>query len=363
MSILQGMFAGGFLFRNSMKPFNKVIIYYFTGTGNSGNVARWIQEISVEQNIPCEMVNIADIEAFPVSKPPKDSLIIMVSPVHGFNFPPVMISFIRHFPHGDHDVILMNTRAGMLIGKFVTPGLTGIAFYFAAALLLIKGFSIKGMVPVDMPSNWISIHPGLNKKTVLYLHERMKAKVKKYAARFLNGHSTYPAFKEIIQDVAISPISLGYYFIGRFILAKTFFAGSACNNCGVCIRKCPVKAIILKNDRPFWKYTCESCMRCMGNCPEKAIEAGHGFVLATALIFNLIVTYGINRLFPELVAWINPFLYEWVILGVLFLVIIGINYRLMHFLLRFEWFNRLMVYSSLTFYKFWGRRYRAIRRF
>jgi hypothetical protein len=54
--------------------------------------------------------------------------------------PAIMLKFIRRFPKWKNKVVLMNTRAGMLIGKFITPGLTGIAFYLSALILFLKGF-------------------------------------------------------------------------------------------------------------------------------------------------------------------------------------------------------------------------------
>lgn len=340
-----------------------VIIYYFTGTGNAENVAHWVEQIAFKKELTCEIINIASIESFPIEAPANDALLVMISPIHGFNYPPIMVQFISHFPKGNNPVILMNTRAGMLIGKWVTPGLTGIAFYFASLILIFKGYPINGLIPVDMPSNWISLHPSLNDRTIGFIHQKMKAKVIKRAHLFLEGEKTYPAFKEIILDLAIAPISLGYYFIGRFILSKTFFATSDCDNCGACIKKCPVKAITLVNSIPFWKLTCESCMRCMSTCPKRAIESAHGFVLAVALAFNVGLIRSARHFFPEMIEKINPFLFDWVIQALIFIIFITLCYRVMHFMLRFRWFNKLMQYTSLTHYRFWGKRYKAIRGF
>lgn len=338
-----------------------VIIYYFTGTGNAKNVAHWVKGVASEKKITYEITNIATIESLPIDAPPKDALIVMVSPIHGFNYPPIMVQFISHFPKGNNSIVLMNTRAGMLIGKWVTPGLSGIAFYLASLMLMIKGHTIKGLIPVDMPSNWISLHPALKDKTILYLHQRMKLKVTKYAHLFIDNKKTFPAFKEFLQDILISPISLGYFFIGRFILSKTFFATSDCDNCGLCLKKCPVKAITMVNNKPFWKLTCESCMRCMSACPKRAIESAHGFIFVVALIFNLGIIRAARHYLPEMIEKINPFLFDWVIQALIFILFITISYRIMHFLLRFSWFNTLMSYTSLTHYKFWGKRYRAIK--
>jgi hypothetical protein len=40
---------------------------------------------------------------------------------------------------------------------------------------------------------------------------------------------------------------------------------------------------------------------------------------------------------------------------------IGIWYRLVHLLLRIKVLERLTVYTSLTKYKWWGRRYKALK--
>jgi hypothetical protein len=68
-------------------------------------------------NIESRLVNIARIDRLNIEKPDSGSLIVFVSPVHGFNYPPIMLHFIMRFPKGQNKVILMNTRAGMLIGK------------------------------------------------------------------------------------------------------------------------------------------------------------------------------------------------------------------------------------------------------
>lgn len=343
-----------------METYSKINIYYFTGTGNSQTVARWIEKVATEKKMDCAVINIAAIESFPVEIPEPGTLLIFISPVHGFNYPPVMLQFLSHFPKGKNKVILMNTRAGMLIGKWVTPGLSGIAFYLSALILKSKGYSIQGMLPVDLPSNWMSLHPGLNKPTVLFLHEKMKAKVTAFAEKVLDGKKSFTALREIVQDLAVSPISLLYYLIGRFVLAKTFYASAACNNCGACIKKCPVKAIIWVDEKPFWKLTCESCMRCMSNCPHKAIETAHGFIILVAVLFHLGVLGLLNAFGAGIISSLNTLFYELIVQSVLFLGLLAICYRAMHLLKRFSWFEKVMVYTSLTHYRFWGDRYRSL---
>jgi len=344
----------------AVKAYKKVIIYIFSGTGNSKNVAVWLSQVAKENDIESQIINIAQIDRISIHPPESDSLIVFVSPVHGFNFPPVMLNFIMRFPKGKNKVVLMNTRAGMLIGKYITPGITGIAFYLSALILFIKGFSIQAILPVDMPSNWISLHPGLNERTVKYLHEKNKERVETFARKVLQGKSHFKALIEM-YDILFAPIALGYFLVGRFFFAKTFFASRDCNNCDMCIKACPVKAIIKIDNRPFWTFNCESCMKCMSSCPEKAIETGHGYIAAFTYVFLSVLLVLFYRYFEALFFPIENASIKMVIESALFLAFIGIWYRLVHWLLRFKVFERLTVYTSLTKYKWWGRRYKALK--
>lgn len=343
-----------------MSDYQKILIYYFSGTGNSKNVANWLSEIAKESQISVSTINITQIDRRNIPEPENNVLLIFISPIHGFNYPPIMLNFIWHFPRGKNKIILMNTRAGMLLHKWVTPGLTGIAFYFSSLLLLNKGYRIKGMFPVDLPSNWISLHPGLNDKTITFIHRKMKAKINNFACRIFSGKSDFRSCKEIIQDVLVSPISVLYYFIGRFFLAKTFYASLSCDKCNSCKNNCPVKAIIEIDNRPFWTYRCESCMKCMSNCPKKAIETAHGFSLGIWLLYSIVII-AIYNLESTIFSKTLSSQFSLIIKSLIFLLIMYSGYWLMHYLLRYKLFEKLIVYSSLTKYKFWGRRYKAIK--
>ncbi len=343
-----------------MFHFSEIIIYYFSGTGNSANVARWISELANKQAISVKIKNIAHIDRLNIESHSENSLIVFTSPVHGFNYPPVMLNFILRFPKGKCKILLMNTRAGMLIGKWITPGLSGITFYLSALILKLKGHAITGMIPIDMPSNWISVHPGLNNKTIEYLHVKNKIRVQKHITKILSGKNNFIAVREIIQDLLISPISLGYYFVGRFIISKTYFASSDCNQCGLCIKSCPVNAIKEVQSRPYWTFRCESCMHCMSYCPKKAIETAHGFVVAIILIYSiLLLPFIYVHLNSELFFIKNEFI-RFLFESSIFLILIWLSYYILHFLLRFKLFERFIVYTSLTKFKFWGKRYRAL---
>jgi len=346
-----------------MNAYQKLVVYYFSGTGNSENVARWMADVAKEKGMEVSLINIGKTARRGIEPPEPDALVAFVSPIHGFNYPPVMLNFLIHFTKGQNKVLLLNTRAGMLIGKWITPGLTGIAFYFAALILKLKGYSIRSMFPVDLPSNWISVHPGLNDRTVKYLHVRNQEKVYRFAKKVLDGGSDFRGVYEIIQDILISPISLGYYFIGRFLFAKTYYASANCDNCDLCIKTCPVKAIKKVDNRPFWTFNCESCMRCMSNCPKKAIETAHGSVLIITLLSSLVISGLFYSYFKQWFFDIEHTFPGFILESALFLGILAVWYRLLHYAMRLKFIERLVGYTSLTKYKFWGRRYKALKKF
>jgi ferredoxin len=281
---------------------------------------------------------------------------MIISPIHGFNYPKITLDFIRHFPKGNNQILLMNTRAGMKIGSWITPGLTGIAFFISTLWLRNKGYKIIGHIPYDMPSNWISLHPALNEKTVAFIHEAMHTKVKLHFRMLFEGQNLFLARKEILQDVLVAPISLLYYLIGRFIIAKTFYADNKCDNCGICIKECPVAAIQQVENRPFWTVKCESCMKCMNFCPKKAIQTSHGLLALTLLLYLVIMGLLYTNIFQD--TEIHP-LFRLLISNLVFFLILLILYRVQHLSLK----NRLLAVfisrTSFTWYKFWGR-YRSI---
>jgi ferredoxin len=342
------------------KTYHKVIVYYFSGTGNSKNVAIWLSQVAEGTNIESQVINISQIDRRSIVSPEPDALVVFISPVHGFNYPPIMLHFILRFPKGKNKVVLMNTRAGMLIGKYITPGITGIAFYLSTLILFFKGFSIKAILPVDMPSNWISLHPGLNERTVKYLHEKNEERVTVFAQRILSGKSYFKAMFEV-YDILLAPIALGYYLVGRFFFAKTFFASADCDNCGLCIKACPVKGVKMVDNRPFWTFNCESCMKCMSNCPKKAIETGHGYIAIFVHVFLSVILVLFYRYFEVWFFPIENAFLKTVIESILFVAFISIWYRLVHRFLRFRVLEQLTVYTSLTKYKWWGRRYKALK--
>ncbi len=141
--------------------YKKSTIYYFTGTGNSYRVASWMGETATTQGINSCVASISGARPAEEIENGSENLLGLVFPTHGFTAPWHVIHFALRLPRrrGTH-AFVTPTRAGTKIIGFL-PGMEGTAGYLIALILLLKGYILQGVQAVDMPSNWMALHWGL----------------------------------------------------------------------------------------------------------------------------------------------------------------------------------------------------------
>lgn len=229
--------------------YERVTVCYFSGTGNALTAGRWIAEAAAGKGIKADVVAIDRFRRIEVPGHVKRRLVGFCYPTHGFGIPWYMLKFILRFPaRGRCGFFLLNTRAGSKIGRLFLPGVSGIALLLPALVLLLKGFRLRGLFSVDLPSNWTSVHPGYNRPTVAAIFNRSRAAVGRFSARLLAGRfASRPNVLVMLPvDLLLAPIALLYFVYGRFWLAKLFFAAKDCDGCGLCVEKCPTASIRLR---------------------------------------------------------------------------------------------------------------------
>jgi ferredoxin len=348
-----------------MNRWDSLYIYYISGTGNARTSAEWIADEASTKGLKVVVQRIDRLENISMPDASERPLIGFAFPTHGFNAAPIMLRFIAGFPAGlCREIFLVNTRAGMKLYKLFTPGMSGLALILPAFMLMLKGYRCIGFRPVDLPSNWIPLHPGIRKKVIDSIFERCEGIVRRFTVRILSGKRVYRGLVSLPVDLLISPLAFGYYIAGRFFLSKTFVANNLCNLCGLCIRECPTASIKLVRNRPYWKLTCESCMRCLNICPERAIEAAHGMAVCFYFLILMINTWiGIHlmNLFS-----ISPDATWWKILTqvsslALTILVPALFYILFHYAMDLKPVRYLVRFTSLTTYRFW-RRYKPGKR-
>ncbi len=343
--------------------YQNLLIIYYSGTGNAKRVSEWIAAKATEECIHPVVTPFWKFLKEPLPELEGNTLIGFCSATHGFNLPHSMLKLIFRFnAYPGSDVFLINTRAGMKLSKLFLPGLSGLAQILPALILWLKGYHLRAMRPVDLPSNWISLHPGLKKQVVKSMVDHWKRKIDRFSDGLFEGKRTFwPALVTLPIDILLIPIAIGYYFVGRYIIAKSFFASDKCNDCNLCLKACPTKSIVLKDHRPYWKLTCESCMHCMNFCPQRAIETSHNVVIPLLWVISVFVNPWIaihlvdliERFVPELHS-LSPWIimvFKWVVTIVLF----AATYYVIHYLMHFRFFRKLMRWTTLTQFQFWRR--------
>jgi Pyruvate/2-oxoacid:ferredoxin oxidoreductase delta subunit len=350
--------------RKSTGTWDELYIYYLSGTGNARISSEWIAAEAAERGMKTFIFKIDRFENILLPEKGGKTLIGFAFPTHGFNSAPMMLKFIAGFPRKlCRDIFLVNTRAGMKLYKLFTPGLSGLALILPAFILSLKGYRCVGLRPVDLPSNWISLHPGLKQKVIDSIFFRCEGIVRSFARKILSGKKVYRGLLSLPVDIAVAPLAFGYYIAGRFFLSKTFIASSKCNNCGLCLKECPTASILMVNGRPYWKLTCESCMRCLNHCPEVAIESAHGMAAG----FYFLIVYVNSMIGIALLSLFNKGSASqlWVFMtklsGLALTIIIPfIVYIIVHLAMKFKPVRQVVRFTSLTSFPFW-KRYRPHR--
>ncbi len=338
--------------------YDKVTIYFMSGTGNSYRVSTWMDQQAREAGAQSCVVPIENANPAGEVADGDKNLVGIVMPTHGFTAPLHMLRFVKRLPRrkGTH-AFCLNTQAGMKLGPLFIPGFGGTASFLIALVLVLKGFQIRGVMGLNMPSNWISLHSGLHPKNVAAIIARAKPLVERFMECILQGNRHWLNAANIVRlilGLLTLPVSVLYLAVGRIFLGKLFFANNKCNGCGICAGNCPVGAINMssgKKPRPFWRYNCENCMRCMGYCPEKAVEAGHSWAVILGYITGLPVSVYFFTWLVDISpaaasidqAWLRDLLQFIYIFPALFLM-----YFLFSMLIRIPVINTLFTYTTLT---------------
>lgn len=345
-----------------MKP-QSVHFYYYTGTGNTLNLVRYMTVLAEKRGIPTNKRSVDRLKKADMDKPSEGILTGICYPTHGFNAPWHIIKFVCRMPKSKGArVFLLNSRGGAKLRNWRLPGLSGIALLLPALILFLRGFSIRGLGSADPPSNWISLHPGWNQNQARYIFERAYKQTKRYFDVLLNGKRIMRPMLilSLPLDLAVSFISVLYLIKGRFVLAKMYIPTSGCTSCALCQNSCPVGAIKMIAKKPYWTFNCESCMRCINICPEQCIQTSHSFLILIIAVFagfglTLFVHNAINLdealqgLNNNFVLFFIIFAIDWVI----YMLTAFLLYFIMHVLIRIKPFRLLFEFTALS--RYWKR--------
>jgi len=152
-------------------------LYFYTGTGNSYRVTTWMADAARATGATVTVRPIGSAQPAEEIGQGETALLGLVMPTHGFTVPWVVLRFALRLPRrGGAHAVVVATRAGSKTGPLYLPGVEGTATWLVTLVLALKGYHIRGATGIDMPSNWIAVHPGYAPETVSGIEARARAR-------------------------------------------------------------------------------------------------------------------------------------------------------------------------------------------
>ena len=341
--------------------YDRVAMYVMSGTGNTLRVASWMQHVAEQRGISARVMPYDSAEPAAEAGEGLNQLVGLLLPAHAFTAPWAMLRFTARMPRGGgtHAFVAVSRGGSRPFGVRL-PGMEGTAGYLVALLLAVKGYRMCGVAGFDMPSNWTSLHPGMKQESIEDIEAHTRPSVERFAEAVLAGRSAFHSLIPLFLGLLLLPISALYLLVGRFALAKLFFANSSCNGCALCAESCPNHAIRMWGGRPYWTFSCESCMRCMAYCPRQAVEAGHSW--GVVLYFLMTVPFGawaMNRLSASVpgLGTLDGEVAQFILQYPYWLVSILLAYAVFTLAIRLKPVNAMFTYTTLThFYRRYHQR-------
>ena len=240
-----------------------ICIYFFSGTGNTELVSQLFRTEFENLGIKTDIIAIEDVLKGKSSLIIKNNAIIGFGhPVHAFSAPRIFFEFIKSLPSVEDIPSFYFRTAG-------DPICNGGATSMVRKILQRKGYKVYNESLLVMPSNVLIQYED---ELVKQLFSTAKRKIIRIV-------------KDVLQhEVNLQKNSLGlrlvsYLFskaetMGGKYFGKYLYVTDRCNQCDLCINKCPTRNIYKVGESGKIKFgkNCTFCMKCVYLCPNKSIK-------------------------------------------------------------------------------------------
>lgn len=239
-----------------LKENKKVIIFYFTGTGNSLYVAKEISKsfpqcdiVAIPQAVDRKEFNYKDY-----------SEVGFVMPLYFMGMPVMVNEFLSK---------LCIPNATYIFSVITRAYTKGLIFTEINKTLMKQGKTLNYGKYISFPDCYIRWDQAHSEESQQKVFNKATDKLEVIKQELLEG-KTYVQKEGIIINTTSSIINK-VWKSRLSSINKTFKVNENCIQCGICIRTCPAKNIKLQNNKLKWDKKCQDCMACVQSCPHKAI--------------------------------------------------------------------------------------------
>ena len=235
------------------------MILYFSGTGNSAYVAKYIGK-----NINDEVLNIfsllknKDFSTVTSEKP-----FVVVLPTYAWQIPHLVRDWMKKTQFEGSKEIYFVMTCGSDIGN---------GGYYAKKLSEKMGMTYRGTAQIIMPENYIAMYKAPETEEAKTIVNAAKPSIDA-AVKCINDNQEIPKVSYKFGDYTKS--SWVNVLFNLLISGDKFYSLDSCNSCGYCEKSCPTNNIKIVEGKPVWEKDCTHCMACICTCPQAAIEYGN----------------------------------------------------------------------------------------
>ena len=243
-----------------------VMIFYFSGCGNS----RFIAE-SIAQALNEQLVFIPEAERenrFEYSLA-EGERVGFVFPIYSWSPPQLVVRFVRK---------LRFARKPAYVWMAVTCGDNGgVAEKVFAEHIAKIGLQLSADYCFQMPNTYVNMagmstdKPEKTKRKI----EKAKAHLPEVIANITERKSVTEMRRGLFPRFKTNVIGKGFY---KWVSDEPFRSTDDCISCGKCVSVCPLQNITLEEGRPKWHGNCTNCDACFHHCPKNAIQYGKASV-------------------------------------------------------------------------------------
>ncbi|MDD5067552.1 MAG: EFR1 family ferrodoxin [bacterium] len=272
----------------------KVLIHYFSATGNT---ARSVQLLKKGMDAAGYSAEIRRIGTAKPSLFGEYDCHIISFPVLAWAPPSFVSRYVKALPQG----------RGMKAAVFATFGGAPVqAIEQMEKLLKRRGYDVIMTSGALYPDNWSQMMDPAHGAEAADMIKQGDAAVVKFIKEFKQGKRKF--FRaSLFSSLWSGSVAWIFGLIGRRFLGKCYIADSTCNNCGTCVKACPVKAILFRGSirkKPMWLFRCEDCNRCINICPKRSIQTSV-FRLTLNAVLNILIIVLVMKASPSLVRMVH----------------------------------------------------------
>lgn len=239
------------------------MIFYFSGTGNSRQIAlKLAKRFEIQAlDIAQEMKGQKGLLKYALEE---DDLLGLVYPIHAWGPPQIMLDFISRLElSGGHPYVFSLATCASEEGK---------ASWLLSNALKKRKISLNQSTTLIMPNNYM-LGRGLEPREVqekkltdaeMKLDELMTGMARRKASSEDVFHGPLPWLMTLLVNPLFRKFALD---------SRPFYATEGCIQCGICVSACPIGSISLR-EAPVWDKACTMCFSCINRCPVEVIQYG-----------------------------------------------------------------------------------------